>query len=665
MAMQQERKRRIQACYPCYTRKQKCNRQYPCNHCSRRRRAEECIYSSPPVDGSARRPAAPVPDARSRIPPQDAQQSRSASTEHDLEGYQPSKNCAIAKAFGYFEDSNTNTMALLRNVDLICEDYKDLLEPPMQSMWDTVQLQLRRMPDRQIFDFLIQYFVSELNCTLYDGCRMKQVIHAPSFLAQYQNWWPKKDNPMAVSDIEFATLIARIGSYATLFLPSPSHNVEQICGRSLSDIRDTCSSIGEQLAKICETLQGKGSLFRVQHVLFAALKQSCEGGTAQFWEGIASACRAAQNAGIHTVPTDTLDSFFSTGDSAQELEREVRRMTFCTLYVLDSHLARQLDRVPFLPDHLVAETLPRLHLISDHGNLRLGSDVDAPDSFKLKENSTYDPTEREHRYERLCAEYLPTLHPAFAIDHPDMTWDMALPKLPMQRQLLYIAIYDSLCWNFRPVLLLKPGYINSLPPYKRVLVQSQKQRLGLAAMKTLEAVTTLHSMFGGSYTRFAVIIFNTFEATVLLLYLCAHADFPFDQGDGDADILGVKFKLTYQRAMQVSRQAVNRLQMLAEMSEMAASGAEVTAQLLIKAVRARQPQSPGTAAPSSPDTSWKTPDQTTMEAIDDIQDQWGFLEQENPAITADMFASILQEDPFSNLQQSSLEIPMAWRGLGI
>ncbi|KAL2384093.1 hypothetical protein RJZ90_002189 [Blastomyces dermatitidis] len=398
---------------------------------------------------------------------------------------------------------------------------------------------------------------------------------------------------MAVSDIEFATLIALIGSYATLFLPSPSHNVENICGRSLCDIRDTCSDIGEKLAKV----------------------------------------------------------------------------------------SRQLDRVPLLPDYLVAETLPRLPLISDRGNLPPGAHVNAPDvfterlmeaqlsrfwqSFKLKENSRYDPTEREHRYERLCAEYLPTLHPAFAIDHSDMTWDMSLPNLPMQRQLLYIAVYDSLYWNFRTVLLLKPGYIDSLHPYKRVLVQSQKQRLGLAAMKTLEAVTTLHSMFGVSCTRFAVIIFNTFEATVLLLYLCAHADFPFEQGDGNTDILGVKLKLTYQRAIQVSRQAVNRLQILAEMSEMASSGAEVTAQLFIKGVRARQLQSPGTAAPASPNISWKPPDQPTMEAINDIQDQWGFLEQENPVLTTDMFSSILQDDSFSNLQQSSLEIPMAWRGTGI
>ncbi|OJD26779.1 hypothetical protein ACJ73_01836 [Blastomyces percursus] len=126
-------------------------------------RAEECIYSSPSVDGSVRRPAAPVPDARNRIPPPHAPQSRSTSTEHGPEGYEPSKNCAIARAFGYFEDSNTNTMALLRNVDLICENYKDLLETPHAVYVGTAQLQLRRVPDRQIFDFLIQYFVNDLN----------------------------------------------------------------------------------------------------------------------------------------------------------------------------------------------------------------------------------------------------------------------------------------------------------------------------------------------------------------------------------------------------------------------------------------------------------------------------------------------------------------------
>ncbi|OJD15550.1 hypothetical protein AJ78_04207 [Emergomyces pasteurianus Ep9510] len=668
--MPQERKRRIQACYPCYTRKQKCNRQYPCNHCSHRRRAEECVYSSPAADGSYRRLVTSVRESQSQVVlPQGEDHSGNTPTIYEREGHRlPSQHTALARSFGYFEDSNSNTMALLRNLELPGEDETDLMDDSSLSISDTVQHELGRMPERQILDFLVQYFVNELNW-------MKQVVHAPSFLSHYQQWWIKRDSSMAVSDIEFATLIVRICSYATQFLPSPSHNIDQIRGRSLSDIRDTCTDIGNNLSKTCETFDKKGSLFRVQHLLFAALKRSCEGGTAQFWEGIASAARAAQKAGIHTEPIQSGESPISEKDSAQALEKEVRRRTFCSLYVLDSHLSRQLDRVPFLPDDLVMETIPRLHVITDIGSMPPNLDADVPDifterlmevqlgrfwrSFKVKQNSKYDPTEAEQRYEKLCAEYLPSLHAAFDVDHPDTTWDKALPKLPMQRQLLHISIFDSICWNFRPLLLLNPSQIASLPPYKRVLLQSQKLRLGLAAFRELEAVTALHSMFGGSYTRFAAIIFNTFEATVLLLCLCTHPDFPFDQGDENIDILGVRLKLTYTKVMQVAEQAIHRLQMLAELSDMAASGARVAAQLFAKAVKNNQSPNPVTPAVSNAGSSWPTVDSITMEAIDDVQVQWQSLEQADPALMATV------QDSFPNFQLSSLDIPMLWGSSGL
>lgn len=272
---------------------------------------------------------------------------------------------------------------------------------------------------------------------------MKQVIHAPSFLISYQQWWAK-DKPVGAIDIEFAALILRICSYATQFLPSPSHPIDQVRGRSLSDIRNTCSDTGCTLAKACETIDWKGSLFRVQHIMFAALKVSCEGRTDQFWEGIASASRAAQKSGIHTDATGPGESSISRQDSAKYLEREVQRRTFCSLYALDSHLSRQLDRVPFLPDHLVAETLPQLRLIPDIGNMPADIIAGVPDIFHerlmqvqlgrfwqslgLRQNFMGDPTECEQRYERFCVEWIPSLHAAFAIDHPDTTWDNASSK---------------------------------------------------------------------------------------------------------------------------------------------------------------------------------------------------------------------------------------------
>ncbi|CAI7571199.1 unnamed protein product [Penicillium viridicatum] len=650
-------------------RKRRCDRQYPCNHCTRRRRPEECVYGSPPVNGPSR-PSVPAdqPGTQPPRPVESARPIRETAVD-DSEAHWSREHSALARSFGYFEDSNSNTMALLRRLELSDQTDTELKNVP-PSTWESIHYELNLMPDRQIIDFLVQYFVNELNW-------MKQVIYAPSFLVNYQLWWAlwwAKAKIAEIADVEFAALIARICSYATQFLPSPSHAVDQIRGRSLADIRDTCSNIGNNLATACEILDWKGTLVRVQHIIFAALKVSCEGRTSQFWEGIGSACRAAQKAGIHTDTTGLVGSQLPK-DSAQELERDIQRRTFCSLYVLDSHLSRQLDRIPFIPDHLVEGTLPRLRLIPDIGNIPTETATTAPDIFTerlmqvqlglfwrglgLQRTSEFDPTESERRYEKLKSEYLVNLHPAFAIENPDTTLDKAIPKLPMQRQLLYIAIFDSICWNFRPLLLLKPNQVASLAPYKRVLLRSQKQRLGMAALKVLEAVSTLHTMFGGSYTRFSAIIFNSFEPVILLLNLCSNADFPFDQDDHSTDLMGIKVRMTYRIAMHAVEQAIHRLQMLVDLSDMAASGARVATLLFARCVQPNQSSSPLALTLAVSGSLGSTQFPTSIERYGE-QGKWPSLEAGDPYLMPDDLSSMPQEDSFPSPQLSSLEFPMLW-----
>jgi hypothetical protein len=157
---------------------------------------------------------------------------------------------------------------------------------------------------------------------------MKQLVYAPIFLTSYQKWW-LKERPLPIADIEFAVLILRICLYTTQFLPSPSYTIDTICGISLPEIRKVCAEVGDSLADSCVALDWKGSLVRVQHLLFAAIKSSCEGRIVQFWEGIASASQAAQKAGIHKDCSDLEEK----GDG--ELQNEMRRRVFCSLYILD------------------------------------------------------------------------------------------------------------------------------------------------------------------------------------------------------------------------------------------------------------------------------------------------------------------------------------------
>ncbi|OJZ85801.1 hypothetical protein ASPFODRAFT_135656 [Aspergillus luchuensis CBS 106.47] len=650
------RKRRVTTCVPCYTKKQRCNRQYPCNHCTRRRRPEECVYKSTIAEPSNNSPRESIGGLEPREPTSiELPEGFAEMLPSEAQNGSSNPHSSLAKSFGYFEHSDSNTMALLKKWDLDSRDQDENTQGMSTTVLETVKEYFDRMPPRPILDFLMQYFVNDLNW-------MKQIIHPPSFLTHYQQWWVKKW-PLSLEEIEFAALILRIGAYSAHFLPSPIHTSDRIHGQPLSEVRNTCSDIGDELARACLALDWKGSLVRVQHVLFASLKFSCEGRTDKFWEGIASACSAAQKAGIHTVAPVPGE------DSSQVLEKEMRRRTLCGLYVLDSHLARQLDRVPIFPDNLVLETLPRLRLAPDIG---LSTPADTPEIFTerlmqvrlgmfwrslgSKRNLPYDPIHGEERYERFCADYIPTLPPEFALN-PDRRWDVQLSKLPMQRQLLYIAIFDSVCWNFRPLLLLQPSQVTSLPPYKQVLLRSQKHRLALAALEELHAVTTLHTMFGSSHTRFSAIIFNTFEAAVVLLVLCAHKDFPFDQGESHVDILGLRVAtLTRARTMRAVEKALGRLQMLAGVSEMAASGAQVVTQLFAKAVRLEQLQEPDTTTESSQSSS--SP-RMNFPNVDSGSGLWMPPGGWNLTSMPDMVSTIGYGDSYSILQFPSLD-PTSW-----
>ncbi|RMJ26481.1 hypothetical protein PHISP_02632 [Aspergillus sp. HF37] len=57
------------------------------------------------------------------------------------------------------------------------------------------------MPHRNVLDFLVQYFIYELNW-------MKQVLYAPGFLARYQQWWAKDRSVGSADDVEFTALVA-------------------------------------------------------------------------------------------------------------------------------------------------------------------------------------------------------------------------------------------------------------------------------------------------------------------------------------------------------------------------------------------------------------------------------------------------------------------------
>ena len=420
-----------------------------------------------------------------------------------------------------------------------------------------------------------------------DNPRAAQLIHPSWFLSRYKNWWAT-ERLSCVADFEFGVLLLRICSYASLFLPSPSHTIDTIRGMSLADIRTMCDDAADDLVKICSRADQRGSLVRVQHLCFSGLRFQCEGKNDSFWNALSETIKVAQRIGIHR------DSAASV-DGMDELEKEMRRRTFCNLYVWDSLLSRQLDCVPFLSGASSTNNPPQMHLVSEV------DDQDAPDCFMERvleahladfwkdsfsgKDAEYNITEGEERYERFHNEFLRTFPPAYALQ-PNVEWDKRFPKLRLQRQLLHITIFESICWNFRPALLLDPSRCSALPAYKRVLLSSQKRTLAAAALSMLDNVSVLHGLLGGSHTRFASVIFPTFEAAVLLICLCADPNFLCSSEDSSRsaskwDPFGIGVtEVTRSRCEQAVHEALNRLRMLAEVSHMAEVGIRTLDQLV-------------------------------------------------------------------------------------
>ncbi|PYH87794.1 KR-domain-containing protein [Aspergillus ellipticus CBS 707.79] len=505
-------KRQVSSCIPCYTKKQKCNREYPCFHCTRRRRPDECTYHHQPPRGdqtpalsdaghsegllpAKRRCSSELLDclpAVPSIPP--------AAISLVWEGCPPVTSSLIAQ-LGYFEESNRNTLAVIRHLGLNPGSREDTSVEPLIPSDATEEMKhlLKQMPERRILNTLVQYFVAEVEW-------IDRLIYPAMFLAQYQEWWTTKDHLTTVADLDLAVLILRISSYASQFLPAPSYTLDCIHGALLPDIRASCDGVATQLTTLARRLDAGGSLSRVQPLCFHGLTCQSENRMVCFWGKLSEAVRVAQWIGL---------GHDSRQDHAGELTKEMRRRTFCNLYIWDNQLAQHLDRSPFLSAPSTTPTTPN----HPEGFTSRLLQARLADFWRRTTTVPYSMLQAEEQYDQFCLEFLSHLPPAFALPSPSKTWDKRLPKLPHQRLLVHIAIFESLCSHFRPLLLLLlllPDKDTAfLPAYKALLLATQRKALAVAAVQVLKAVHTLHALLGASHTRFAALIIPSSIVVVL------------------------------------------------------------------------------------------------------------------------------------------------------
>ncbi|KAI8716204.1 Zn(2)-C6 fungal-type domain-containing protein [Fusarium sp. LHS14.1] len=437
-------RRKITTCGECHRRKQKCNREKPCNFCLRRGVPDRCRYDESPQQMGSMDSANPInPQLTSCQDPlisespflHQAGYSRTSSANSIVCQSESSEAIQTPSL-----STGSGTLALLTT-------------PVKNDYWDL----LAQLPPLPVIEDLVEVFFSEANWHF-------QILDESYFIELYQTWVranlsrsPPPAQPASLELLFFPALLFQVLAIAMLFLPddSPSrHNLSLWDFPARTTLSDRYSRIGSHLADLFQ--QSTTMLVMVQHDLAKSLWLKTNNKGLASWQLLGRAIRQAQELGLHLNLETDHDCDGSSQDALSLIwSAEHRRRLWATLFSWDSHMAVLLGR-------------PRTVNMSDCTEVTpIGCDIplDRSNALPTPPSSSAKPpifTNRLFTYAlgkkiheilslsahtravsdygavtRLHAEIVDLWrnhHPALRCNNPDTTWDKQYPIVKRQRE---------------------------------------------------------------------------------------------------------------------------------------------------------------------------------------------------------------------------------------
>ncbi|KAH7311279.1 hypothetical protein B0I35DRAFT_62812 [Stachybotrys elegans] len=212
------------SCTECKRRKQRCNQEWPCNHCRARRMVHSCDFQSTTKTQT---------DARSshKLPASDAATASITDDGGDVDGMAS----AELNSLGYGRD------------DLFCALSLHPCQAMSYKLPGRVQEAFRAVPPKPYADMLVKFFLDNINHHYGTLCQ-------ETFLQSYLDWWShrqaNKENPHSSSPhIAFAALILQMCAVAVQ-LPSQEVQLklETDMAERLNDISLRCHEAANTLS---------------------------------------------------------------------------------------------------------------------------------------------------------------------------------------------------------------------------------------------------------------------------------------------------------------------------------------------------------------------------------------------------------------------------------
>ncbi|KAF4996645.1 hypothetical protein FGRMN_4391 [Fusarium graminum] len=475
------------ACTECHRRKQKCNRQWPCNNCQKRKVADQCRFK----DDSK---ASPGEDAWAA--------SLDIKRKRDIEGSDGESDDDIGdvlEAIGY------TRLHLLSKLD---QDSGSTEASEQYYLDPKTSPQLRRaldvLPPRHIVDSLVQSFLDVVNFYYY-------IVYPPNFSKEYSLWWDDytKDRPCGV---QWTCLLLMVCACSVQHVDSQlGARVESEVGASVKDLTQRYHDAARELHSVIPV--GYGHIYTVQYLLHSCYWFKAEARFAECWQVLGAVVREAQMINLHKKPVGQLPGF----------ELEMKRRLWCIVDSWDWLVSSLLAR-PMLIDRAECDIgLPSLTLeeypASPMLHLKLQSELVGLIFKRFGPPKVLEKAEDIRAYQDILEDFMKTFPAEYALDHPNTPDHENLPWIALHRHYMHTCTLSIALGPFR-------GYM------AKTMTKSSSSSIDLEFRQTgidyaLRLMDAVHRFFEYVWTRdttFHFVPFCIFDTAALLCSVIIHAE---------------------------------------------------------------------------------------------------------------------------------------------
>ncbi|KAJ0416074.1 fungal-specific transcription factor domain-containing protein [Aspergillus carlsbadensis] len=482
------------ACTECQRRKQKCSREWPCNHCRARKIAHLCKI--------APRRAARAAKSISRETRQ-SECLQTPGTYFTAEAVTQIKHDSANdddddfRVLGYLQDHQNATKA----------GGGESEGNPQLASDGEMEAALRIIPAKPYADILVEHFLDNTNYQYY-------VLYPPAFMQDYSIWWSERTNGLPPT-AEFTCLLIRVCACSVPYIEEGlRQKLESELGESLDHLSVRYHNTAKQLSSTIGP--GRGGMAQAQQLFLTAQWYKTEALFVESWHALSVAIHEAQEQGMHRK---------SSSGKFSDFDREMRRRLWCILYAWDWQMSLLLSRPFIINSSCCAFEMPTMQLETGDSKpeapspmahmvlqCQLGLAIlNIPGAVSGELSATQAMSIQEQ-----TEKWLDSFPPAYSILNPNTQWDIKFPFVKLQRLQLYVIGYMMLLMPLKECLT------------KHLSLQSSSIAKGLRetaidnALKLLAACDDLSRHMFPLNAKFHFAPFLMFDTAALLCSAILH-----------------------------------------------------------------------------------------------------------------------------------------------